>query len=183
MRPDNRKGAQSGVLIRCPCGVEFYCLPCRVGRKRCCSKACQYKFARRSSGLKYETKVVNPTWFQKGHQPAKPFPKGNMSGNLIKPGERRSPATEFKKGQVSHNFKGDAVGYGALHRWVWRKYGPPLKCEHCGGDKNMEWANRTWEYRRDRDDWLALCKRCHVQHDMAGGWGKASEKFPELRKR
>lgn len=171
----------SGVMLVCPCGNEFYCLPSRVKRTRCCSKKCQYKYACRPSGLAYNIKVKNSSWFEKGHQPAKPFPKGWQGGYRIKKGERLSPSTEFKKGQISHNYKGDAVGYHALHTWLRRKLGAPINCEHCGGNKNLEWANKSWTYQRDISDWIALCKKCHGQYDRPA-WGRATQLYPELRK-
>jgi hypothetical protein len=173
-------------MLTCPCGKEFYCEPGKMGRKRCCSKKCQYRYARRPSGLKYEVKVINKTWFKKGVKEPHSYtpPKGFhfYPQNEIKKGQHLSPDTEFKKGRAPHNFKGDDVGYHALHTWIRRKYGLPLKCEHCGGNSHMEWANRSHEYTRNRDDWIALCKRCHIKYDRALGWGVATQKYPEIRR-
>lgn len=177
-----RKGERAGVWLTCPCGKDFYRWAKKAARSRCCSKECQYKYARRPSGLSYEIKVKNKSWFEKGVAPIRPFPKGWLGGRRIQPGECFSPATEFKRGQVSHNFKGNKVGYHALHTWVKRNYGPPEKCEHCGSIKNLRWANKTYAYVRDREDWFVLCQRCHSHYDRKHGWGIATQKFPEIRK-
>ena len=62
-------------------------------------------------------------------------------------------------------WKGDKVGYKALHGWLRRKYGIPDKCEKCGNNKFMEWANISGEYKRERNDWMKLCKSCHNKFD------------------
>lgn len=159
-RPDNRKGSRSGVELTCPCGKTFYRLPCRVTRSRCCSKACQYKFMRRPSGLKYNIEKENKGWFtaESGH------------------------AHRFKKGHVPITFKGNDVGYDALHDWVRRHAGKPTQCQHCGTKLKVQWANKSWEYKRDLSDWLQLCYRCHRKYDREGGWGLATDKFPRMRR-
>jgi len=79
--------------------------------------------------------------------------------------------TEFKKGhglkEENVNWKGDKVGYHALHSWVNRKLGKPNKCEICGTEtaKNYEWANKNHKYKRDLNDWIRLCRFCHRKFD------------------
>ena len=51
--------------IKCQCGKKVYVQPCREGRKKYCSKKCQYKYQGRSSGLIYNIKVVNRGWFKR----------------------------------------------------------------------------------------------------------------------
>ena len=133
-------------------------------------------------------------------------------------GQRRSIATEFKKGRVSPwkgktgrytqetidkikaararqvitkesrikavshflnekhwAWKGENVGYFALHSWVRRKLGTPQKCEHCGKTETGRyyWANKSHEYKRDLTDWLRLCGKCHAGYD---NWGEKISK-------
>lgn len=76
----------------------------------------------------------------------------------------------FKKGQnvgeKNCNWKGDQVGYIALHKWIYRHFGKPKKCEFCGKKKKKYyWANKTGEYKRMRKDWIQLCMSCHVRYD------------------
>ena len=113
---------------------------------------------------------------------------------MIKKGERLSPQTEFKqgirnniigefkKGQFANEqhpfWKGDSVGYYALHLWISRHYGKAKKCEFCGKTTGrIDWANKTYEYKRDRDNWLELCHKCHMHYDMRNGWGSRKERF------
>jgi hypothetical protein len=68
-------------------------------------------------------------------------------------------------------WKGDDVGYHALHRWVGKKLGRPSKCEHCGTEtaRKFEWANKSGKYLRSLDDWIRLCTRCHRKYDYGRG--------------
>lgn len=146
----------------CTCGKEFNVRPAKVkiGHGKYCSRICSAANATRPKGLKYNIVKENPAW--------------------IKPGQRLSPNTEFQKGEVpwhkgthgvvpqgeNHpSYKGDSVGYSGLHDWVRRHRGKATACENCGSTHHVEWANKSHEYKRELDDWLPLCKRCHAQYD------------------
>lgn len=69
-------------------------------------------------------------------------------------------------GELNFNWKGNNVGYYALHKWVNNNFGKPTKCEHCGTtEKRLTWANVSQKYLRDRSDWLELCYSCHKIYD------------------
>lgn len=72
-------------------------------------------------------------------------------------------------GEVNPQWKGDIVGYTALHTWVHRQLGQQNYCEHCGNNKlnprQYNWANKSHEYKRDINDWLRLCVKCHKKYD------------------
>lgn len=74
-----------------------------------------------------------------------------------------------KKGEEANAWKGDEVGYTALHDWVRSRLGRPNKCENCGLVSNkrnqLHWANVSHEYKRDLQDWIRLCAKCHKKHD------------------
>lgn len=100
-------------------------------------------------------------------------------------GKQRSPEEREKMsksgigkhdGEKNGMWKGNSVGIPALHSWVKRKLGVPRICEHCG-TKNapkFDWANKSGDYRRDLDDWIRLCAKCHKRYDIkrlkALGW-------------
>ena len=58
--------------------------------------------------------------------------------------------------------------YSGLHTWLWRNY-RHLKhgiCQLCERvDKRTEWANISKQYRKDINDYLELCKKCHDMYD------------------
>lgn len=89
-------------------------------------------------------------------------------------GKKRPPFKSLEnygklKGEKHPRWKGDEVGYGALHDWVRKYLGEPDTCEHCGRSNLsghlIHWANKSHEYKRDLNDWLRLCVPCHSQFD------------------
>ncbi len=62
-------------------------------------------------------------------------------------------------------WKGDEVGYKAIHGWLRRNYGIPDKCEQCESTKRIEWANKNGKYIRKREEWIMLCSSCHHKYD------------------
>lgn len=94
-------------------------------------------------------------------------------------GKHQSPNNEFKKGQnageKSHAWKGDDIGYRALHYWINRHKSKSLLCENCkNGQRKLEAANISGQYKRDVNDFKWLCHRCHVIED------KNNPKNPKL---
>jgi hypothetical protein len=68
------------------------------------------------------------------------------------------------------NYKGDDVGYSALHAWVYKHNGKASKCskenDGCNGkSKSYTWANVSHQYKRDLDDFIELCRSCHAKYD------------------
>jgi len=64
-------------------------------------------------------------------------------------------------------WKGDEVGYRAIHTYLSKHFPKMGACDECGESKLMtEYAlikGRT--YSRDRADYRELCKRCHNEYD------------------
>ncbi len=156
-------GDRTGHDVTCPCGAVFYAAAWQLRKnQRYCSLECAYRYRPRWTGRRtYTVHRENPSW--------------------IKPGQRLNPDTEFKPGELPHNYKGDQVGYDALHDWVRRYRGEPQQCEHCGHDgseRRLYWANKSHEYRRDLEDWLSLCSKCHAAYDREHR-GAMRRRFPE----
>jgi hypothetical protein len=131
-----------------------------------------------------KTKKKNPTRYWVGKK--KPFMSGKnhflygkkMSKewreNLSKSHLGHIPSNKgIKRPEISNEnhfaWKGDKVGYFALHSWVRRKLGKAQKCEFCGKEKttpkNVQWANKSGKYFRDLTDWIQLCVKCHKEYD------------------
>ena len=133
------------------CGRGFEAYP--SAKREFCSKSCS-KLGRKRPDLIGNTFTVGlPSWC-----------KGLKGIHL-------SPETEFKKGQNTGennwNWKGDKVGYYALHAWVERNLGKPQTCELCGdtSDRKYEWANISGNYKRELNGWKRLCTPCHAAFD------------------
>lgn len=86
--------------------------------------------------------------------------------------EVKKKFSELHTGEKNVNWKGENAGYDAKHDWVYRKLGVPKKCKHCGlpngkhrGQWILDWANKSHKYKRDVNDWIALCLKCHRAYD------------------
>lgn len=92
-----------------------------------------------------------------------------VNAGCFKPGQRPSQSTEFTRGsnlgEKNVNWKGDAVGLYALHKWLHRRVGLATVCVDCGSTRNVEWANVSKKYKRDIEDWKSLCASCHRAFD------------------
>ena len=168
---------------------KYFCKDCgeEKSKKGIYCKVCRYKYAKRPSGLKYNIKVKNRAWFKKGNTPwneGKELPydvwnKGTKG--LCKP-NITSFKTEDVTGEKNFRWKGEDVGYYALHLWMKRNFDWPDSCEFCNSQENLELANVEYNYDRDPDNWKILCHKCHQKYDRNNNWGYATEKFNLSRK-
>ncbi|SRR6266704_1832896 len=71
------------------------------------------------------------------------------------------------RGIAHPKWKGDDVGYMALHTWMRSNYPKIGRCERCGSKKKRTYyASKSHaRYTRDREDWLELCAKCHAKYD------------------
>lgn len=94
---------------------------------------------------------------------------------------RRGKKSRFKVGDksISKNqpagdkhsaWKGERVGYRGLHQWIIRRKGKPCECSNCGKKDTrpriIQWANIDGRYKRNLDDYVALCSSCHKKYDL-----------------
>jgi len=96
---------------------------------------------------------------------------------------RNLDVKSFINGKSHYAWKGDQVGYYALHAWVIRHKGKAKICFQCKSVKKIEWANKSHQYKRDLYDWIELCYLCHRKYDTGENWGKASKKYSKLKER
>lgn len=109
--------------------------------------------------------MTNMKLFKNGHK--------DISDNI---GRIRSEITKQKIsksrrgkniGENNYNWKGDKVGYFALHHWINRVKGKAKICEFCGKEEGrLHWANINHLYRRCLEEYISLCPKCHKQYDM-----------------
>ena len=84
----------------------------------------------------------------------------------------RSERMKTMLAEKSPNWRGG--NYDWIHKWIRKEKGKPIKCEICSSDKNVEWANKSYQYKREIDDWISLCKSCHHKWDRI--WEKRQRK-------
>lgn len=81
----------------------------------------------------------------------------------------KSLSSRWGEEDKSPLWKGDNVGYGAVHSWIRKKLGNPCKCNSCQKDnlrsRQYHWANISHKYKRELSDWVRLCVKCHSLYD------------------
>lgn len=91
----------------------------------------------------------------------------SMKGKHFSP-SHKAAMSKNRTGSGNGLWKGDKVGYSAIHRWVrWHK-GSAKRCEWCEitrETKKICWANIDHKYKRDLDDYISLCVKCHKWYD------------------
>lgn len=172
----------------CPiCGGEFKAKPSnlKIGKDKFCSKKCYGKskvgiFPKQLIGIIQKGKRTNTgrTHFKKGFTPWNKGMKGFLAGekhyrwgkHLAK--EVKEKISEHRKGKYTgeenFNWKGEKVGYRALHDWISDRKGKAKKCEICGstgGKHACHLANISHKYFRDINDFISLCPKCHGEYD------------------
>ena len=82
--------------------------------------------------------------------------------------ESRANRSNARKatGSEHGNWKGDDVGYFALHTWLNRNKERTGACEWCHEERRTTFANLSGEYRRDVTDFAELCYPCHKVYDL-----------------
>ena len=153
------------------CGKGFYVWPsvlkknagklcsqkCRKFGKEFQCNICNKKFYRSKAHIKNETPYCSRNCFSKSRIGQPVWNKGKRYWQIT--------------GKVHHMWKGDSVGYDALHDWVRRNLGRPDTCEFCEKTglfgKKIHLANKSGNYKRDLNDWLRLCVKCHSLYDRS----------------
>lgn len=91
----------------------------------------------------------------------------------------------FNKGEKHGNWKGDNVKHAALHSWVYRWKEKATHCLHCKAtseEKRLTWANIDHKYRRNLDDFIPLCYKCHQAYDVKYNNWRIKSRFKEGQK-
>ena len=112
-----------------------------------------------------------------GIVPKTAFKKGCVAWNKGLPApwlsERNRKDNPNKRDDSHHFWKGDRASYRSIHRWVVRRKGLPSMCTDCGKcsltGRQIHWANIDHKYRRNIDDYIRLCAKCHASYDQKNG--------------
>jgi hypothetical protein len=142
-------------------------------KKRLPNKGSFQKGHKGNVGNKYRVGI--PAW-NKGLTKANSNTKGGRTfgakdkiKRIIKNPHNIKGKDHWLYGVQPANYKGEKAGYTSKHQWVARHYGQPTMCEHCQTNNlighQINWANISGEYKRDRTDWVRLCVKCHRLFD------------------
>jgi hypothetical protein len=100
--------------------------------------------------------------YESGNPSGMGFKKGNIPWN--------KGLKEFLGIESEHpRWKGENAGYVSKHKWVAKHLGKAIFCSfNCNHiSTKYEWANISGEYKRELNDYLSLCAKCHRQFDNA----------------
>jgi len=127
------------------CGIRYTAIESQIarGRGKFCSRDCK---GRASRGVS----VAAQTEFKPG----------------IVPWNKGLELPEYS-GDKSPSWKAEDISYSGLHRWVRRHIGVKNYCEHClrSNLARYDLANKTGVYDRRPENWITLCRRCHIKFD------------------
>lgn len=69
------------------------------------------------------------------------------------------------RGSHNGNWVGEKITYNGLHTWV-RRHKTLLEiCELCRKKKAYDFANISGAYKRDVNDFVCVCRSCHMVGD------------------
>ncbi len=59
------------------------------------------------------------------------------------------------------------MNYANTHSWVKKNKGLASECVKCKNPKakRYEWANISHRYKKDLNDYMAMCTKCHKEYD------------------
>lgn len=114
-------------------------------------------------------KKGDKSWNVGLHIPVAEATKNKISAKLKEIPKSKETIEKMKSntGDKKNSWKGDNVGYSGLHKWVTKHLGQPKYCAYCQTTiaKKYQWANISHAYKRDLDDWIRLCVKCHMAYD------------------
>lgn len=163
------------ICKNCNKKFEYYETPSGIkrGGGKFCNKSCQGKYAvticppwltnigKKSSNnrqIKFICIICERTYFKSPYHKEKTKTCSNEC--------RIKYTAKIISGEQNWIWKGDRVGYGALHNWVKRQLGKAIYCENDNSHRGVfHWANKSGEYKRDVSDWKQLCPPCHSSFD------------------
>ena len=141
------------------CGDTYKIKMCRKDTAIFCSINCKAVSQRGVAKSKAAIDKLTDTW-------KKRLENGYVSPmkGITLPPEWSANISRSKIGPKNPQWRGDDVGYEALHEWVKRRI-DFSQCEMCGDEEHLDLANVSGMYKRDLSDWQVLCRRCHMQSD------------------
>lgn len=78
--------------------------------------------------------------------------------------------SESRKSEKNPIWKGDNVGYNALHAWIKRNLPKTTLCQYIGClESPYDLSNITGTYNRDFTNWQYYCRHHHMKYDYSVG--------------
>lgn len=156
-----KKCIQCGIIFDKPlsCSKKEW-----IEQRKFCSTKCHNDFRRGKT-------FYNSGQFKNGDKATHPFEKGNIPWNKDLKGIHLSPDTEWKEGQYAgenhYNWKGGiSPPKQKTHIWVIRHKGKASNYKCKCGKQALDWSNKKHDYKKNLDDYVARCRKCHIAYDV-----------------
>jgi len=144
----------------CPiCWEMFYVRPSYVNKAKCCSKKCLNIFQ-----LKRIKFICKYCWCEYERRPSEL--KIHWSSYCSDDCKHKSFTPFFW--EDNYQWKWDNITYRTIHRWVENNKWKAIVCSKCWKTKEewmIHWSNIDHKYRRNLDDYVSLCVKCHKAYD------------------
>jgi hypothetical protein len=93
-------------------------------------------------------------------------PRCKSCSNHHRMGTYHCPSTSLRMMENKNPmWKGEYVGYLALHEWVKKRMLKPKSCNKCKTNNSIDLSNISGKYKREISDWEWLCRKCHMNKD------------------
>ncbi len=79
----------------------------------------------------------------------------------------RTAAKRNQWGEANTGWKGSGASYSAMHQRLYKRFGKPDFCQHCGRttqERQYDWASLGNDLN-DIHDYIRLCRSCHTKYD------------------
>lgn len=99
-------------------------------------------------------------------------------------GKKRPEISLLHTGEGNPMWGGAKISKTGIHTWLRKTYGRPNICEFCK-DTNMikyDWALKVgFSYERKRENFIRLCRGCHMKYDYKNGTRRVYSPTEEVR--
>lgn len=101
---------------------------------------------------------------------------------------RKEAARAATTGELNVRWAGENVGYAGIHKYLADHFPKTRRCDNCqSADVPTDYALiHGRDYSRDREDYLELCRSCHMHYDGGENHHKAKltwDQVEEIRRR
>ena len=132
--------------------------------RKFCSTKCQNDYRRGKT-------VYNSGQFKKGDKAIKPFKKGHTPWNKNTKGVMKANSGSFSKGNIENEkhprWKGGITPPNKkVHTWVVEHKGKASNYKCKCGKQALDWSNKNHDYKKNLDDYVAKCRKCHIRYDI-----------------
>lgn len=136
------------------CKTKFETIPAlvKINKGKYCSHSCSSKGTRNKKGSHLSQEQKNKIG---------DFFRGKKLSDI-----HRQRISKGHKGEKAYQWKGDFVGYDALHSYISKLLPRSPICAKCNKFKKLSLSNISYLYKRDLSDWEWLCYSCHKKKDL-----------------